>query len=429
MSQQETPGETRGSEPAAIRIDALTRTYSKPRKRRWWWSKKPPTDEPTEFVALDGVSLEVQPGELFGLLGPNGAGKTTLIKILTTLLAPTTGSAHVDGLDVATEAAKIRPLINMVSGGESSGYGILNVRENLWLFARIYGVPTAVAHERIDKMMEVVGLTDKAKSRVSYLSTGQRQKMNFCRGFITDPKILFLDEPTLGLDVTSARAIRVFIREWMKERPERTLLLTTHYMAEADELCDRLAIIDKGKVLACDTPANLKRRVQKYPMYELTLAPGASNDWSHLEALPGVHQAKATSTPTTVELKVSLIEESAIGVVVQSLVTSGDRILLSSRLYGRTSKLVLSEAITLLARRTDYRFAAERARVIYASSALRILRSTVEDERRFQHQFINAWQVEIAELVPLGQRGQGVRVGGRRIGIGANLDVRCDQLR
>ncbi|MBA4063292.1 MAG: ABC transporter [Isosphaera sp.] len=311
--------------PAAIRTEALSRTYARPRRRRWW-GRKPAGDEPAEFVALDGVSLSVRPGELFGLLGPNGAGKTTLIKILTTLLAPSAGSAFVDGLDVVTEADAIRPRINMVSGGESSGYGILNVRENLWLFARIYGVPTAVAHERIDKMLEVVGLTDKAKSRVTHLSTGQRQKMNFCRGFITDPKILFLDEPTLGLDVTSARAIRAFVRQWMKERPDRTLLLTTHYMAEADELCDRVAIIDKGRVLACDTPANLKRRVQQYPLYELTLAPGA-NGWADLEALPGVHQATATTTPTTVELKVSLSEEPAIGAVVQALATGGGRIL------------------------------------------------------------------------------------------------------
>jgi ABC-2 type transport system ATP-binding protein len=312
--------------PAAIRTDGLSRTFSKPRRRRWWG--KPPADEAGDFVALDGVSLEVRPGELFGLLGPNGAGKTTLIKILTTLLAPSAGRAWVDGLDVVTDADKIRPRINMVSGGESSGYGILNVRENLWLFARIYGVPTAVAHERIDAMLEVVGLTEKAKSRVTYLSTGQRQKMNFCRGFITDPKILFLDEPTLGLDVTSARAIRAFIRQWMKERPERTLLLTTHYMAEADELCDRLAIIDRGKVLACDTPANLKRRVQKYPLYELTLAPGSGSEgWAGLAKLPGVHQATEATTPTTVELKVSLLEEPAIGAVVQSLVTAGGHIL------------------------------------------------------------------------------------------------------
>src|SRR5262249_45503845 len=268
----------------------------------------------------------VRPGELFGLLGPNGAGKTTLIKILTTLLAPSSGRAWVDGLDIVTEADQIRPRINMVSGGESSGYGILNVRENLWLFARIYGVPTPLANERIEKMLGVVGLTEKGGTRISHLSTGQRQKMNFSRGFITDPKILFLDEPTLGLDVTSARSIRAFIREWMREAPQRTLLLTTHYMAEADELCDRLAIIDRGKVLACDTPGNLKNRVQKYPMCELSLAPGA-NGWADLGNLPGVHQAVTATTPTTVELKVSLQEEPAIGAVVQRLVTDGGRIL------------------------------------------------------------------------------------------------------
>ncbi|QJW96524.1 ABC transporter ATP-binding protein [Frigoriglobus tundricola] len=314
-------------EHPAIRTDGLTRTYRKPRKRRWPWSKpRSAADEPQDFVALNGVSLEVRPGELFGLLGPNGAGKTTLIKILTTLLGPTSGTARVDGLDVVADAAAVRPRINMVSGGESSGYGILNVRENLWLFARIYGVPTAVAEARIDKMLGVVGLADKATSRISHLSTGQRQKMNFCRGFITDPKILFLDEPTLGLDVTSARAIRGFVKEWIKEKPDRTLLLTTHYMAEADELCDRLAIIDRGKVLACDTPANLKRQVQKYPLYELTLAPSA-NGWAEVGRLPGVHQSTVTSTPTTVELKLSLFEEPVIGAVVQSLVTAGGRIL------------------------------------------------------------------------------------------------------
>src|ERR671936_225822 len=127
-------------------------------------------------TVLDGVSLEVRPGELFGLLGPNGAGKTTLIKILTTLLAPSAGSAQVDGLDVVTQAGAIRPRINMVSGGESSGYGILNVRENLWLFARIYGVANELVSKRIDRMLDVVRLADKATARVSHLSTGQRQK-------------------------------------------------------------------------------------------------------------------------------------------------------------------------------------------------------------------------------------------------------------
>ncbi|MBN9521361.1 ABC transporter ATP-binding protein [bacterium] len=307
----------------AIRTENLTRTYRLPRRR---WGKAPAPDAPREFTALAGVTLDVRPGELFGLLGPNGAGKTTLIKILTTLLAPTSGTAEVGGLDVVSQARRIRPFINMVSGGESSGYGILNVRENLWLFARMYGVPTALAHDRIDSMLGVVGLTEKAGSRVSHLSTGQRQKMNFCRGFITDPKVLFLDEPTLGLDVTSARAIRGFVREWMKQDPSRTLLLTTHYMAEADDLCDRLAIIDQGKVLACDTPGNLKKRVQEYPIFELSLAPG-SGGWAKLGDLPGVHQSTAVEKPESIEVKVALFEEPAIGAVVQTLATNGARIL------------------------------------------------------------------------------------------------------
>src|SRR5262245_51975739 len=135
-----------GMEPLAIHAENLTRTYRSPTKRQ---GKSPQEGRPAEFTALDGVTLEVRPGELFGLLGPNGAGKTTLIKILTTLLAPSSGRAWVDGLDVVTQAHEIRPRINMVSGGESSGYGVLNVRENLWLFASIYGVAGATARRRI----------------------------------------------------------------------------------------------------------------------------------------------------------------------------------------------------------------------------------------------------------------------------------------
>ncbi len=312
----------------AIRTEALTRTYRK--KRPGWFRRRPAAAGPDEFTALAGVTLEVRQGELFGLLGPNGAGKTTLIKILTTLLAPSGGRAWVDGHDVVADPHAVRPHINMVSGGESSGYGILTVRETLWLFARIYGVPNADIKTRTERLLEVVGLTDKGGSRVSHLSTGQRQKMNFCRGFLTDPKILFLDEPTLGLDVTAARAIRLFIKTWMKERQDRTMLLTTHYMAEADDLCDRLAIIDNGKVLACDTPANLKRRVQEYPIFEVSLAPDAAGPADlarHLLALPGVMTAARTESPDAVEVKVSLAEDAAVGGVVQSLVERGARIL------------------------------------------------------------------------------------------------------
>jgi ABC-2 type transport system ATP-binding protein len=307
----------------AIRTDDLGRTYKLKRKRK---PAPGQPERPPVLTALAGVTLDVRRGELFGLLGPNGAGKTTLIKILTTLLAPTSGSARVDGLDVVTQARELRPRINMVSGGESCGYGILNVRENLWLFTQIYGVDRHTARERIDRMLGVVDLKEKAITKVSHLSTGQRQKMNFCRGFITDPKILFLDEPTLGLDVTAARSIRRFLKDWMKERPERTLLLTTHYMTEADELCDRVAIIDRGKVLACDTPANLKRQVQRYPIFELKLTPGAEGG-NGFAGIPGVHQATAHAGPEAIDVKVSLEEEAVIGAVVQHVVGSGSRIL------------------------------------------------------------------------------------------------------
>jgi ABC-2 type transport system ATP-binding protein len=237
--------------------------------------------------ALDGVNLQVAPGELFGLLGPNGAGKTTLIKILVTLLYPTAGIAKVDGLDVTRDVALIRQRINMVSGGEYSGYGILTVRETLWMFSQFYGIPYKTAFQRINHLLEVAGLTQDANTRQGKLSTGTRQKMNFCRGFVTDPKILFLDEPTLGMDVSAARDIRAYIKTWMAEHPERNILLTTHYMAEADELCDRVAIIDHGRILACDTPANLKRRVSGGTLFEAELG-GLRSSWEELRGYPGV---------------------------------------------------------------------------------------------------------------------------------------------
>jgi ABC-2 type transport system ATP-binding protein len=308
---------------SAIRTAGLGRTYrlaSNGRRR--------PEAATSAFIALDHVDLEVQPGELFGLLGSNGAGKTTLIKILTTLLAPTSGTAQVDGLDVVTEAEAIRRRINMVSGGETSGYGVLTVYENLWLFSQLYGVPRKEARCRIERLLAVVGLTEKAHTRISHLSTGLRQKMNFCRGFITNPQILFLDEPTLGLDVTAARTIRQFVRDWMDERPGRTLVLTTHYMAEADELCNRVAIIHRGKVLACDTPAALKRRVQRYPIFEMALTcANGRNGYHELGRLPGVHQCSFAESATTVDVKVALKEEAAVGAIVQEVLSGGSRIL------------------------------------------------------------------------------------------------------
>jgi ABC-2 type transport system ATP-binding protein len=313
--------------PLAIETANLTRIYKIRAEKK---DKKKNDSPPTKtMIALDGVNLEVYQGELFGLLGPNGAGKTTLIKILTTLLAPSGGTALVDGLDVVKRAQEVRRRINMVSGGETSGYGILTVHENLWMFSQFYGITWRDANARIDEMLRIVELEDKRNALVSSLSTGQRQRMNFCRGFITDPKVMFLDEPTLGLDVHAARIVRNFTRSWLSENPERTLLLTTHYMAEADELCDRIAIIDHGKVLACDTPTNLKHLLQKQPTFDISAAGITDKTIAALEAAPGVVRVIATPDEGGIShnLKFILEDESAIGSVVSTLAAHNGRIL------------------------------------------------------------------------------------------------------
>ncbi len=279
-----------------------------------------------ELVALQDVSLEVKKGELFGLLGPNGAGKTTLIKILTTLLAPTSGRATVASHDVAREPQKVRPQINMVSGGESSGYGLLTVRENLWMFSQFYGLPSKEANERIEGLLKIVGLQDRMHTKSSDLSTGLRQKMNIVRGFLTDPQVLFLDEPTLGLDVGASRDVRKLIRSWLDEDKTRTLLLTTHYMAEADELCDRVAIINQGRVLACDTPSALKQRLQRDALFELTVSALNGLAISALEGIPGVRKVTRAQSGEMHVLKFMLREDAALGGVINKLTESNVKI-------------------------------------------------------------------------------------------------------
>jgi ABC-2 type transport system ATP-binding protein len=304
-------------QPLAIDVRGIRRVYD---------------TKPAPVVALEGVDLEVEPGEFFGLLGPNGAGKTTLIKILTTLLLPSDGTARIFGFDVVNQTKQIRRIMNMVAGGEQSGYGILTVREQLWMFSQFYGLPSKDGWRRVDELIEAVDLGEQREQRVSTLSTGQRQKMNFARGLLNDPWIFFLDEPTLGLDVAAARSVRELVLAWKAAVPGRTILLTTHYMAEADELCERIAIVDHGRILALGTPDELKRRVQRESVFRLEVD-RLDGGPASLRRLPGVLSAAAAAAQDdgkerqTIEVNLSLAEDSVLSTVVSALAERGSHLL------------------------------------------------------------------------------------------------------
>lgn len=275
-------------------------------------------DKPVK--ALDGVSISIEEGEIFGLLGPNGAGKTTLIKILATLLLPTTGEAFVGGLDVVREPQKVRKIIALVSGGETPGYGILSVRENLWFFSQLYGLSSSAAKAKIGQLVADLGLQEYANTRMAKLSTGYKQRLNFARGLLSDPKILFLDEPTLGLDVLTAKKLRTYIAEWAKRGLKGTILLTTHYMAEADEMCDRVAIIDRGRILACDRPYVLKEKLKENKIMRLEVS-SMQADLNFLEKAAGVvgfSQTRNIQTDTTT-LRIMVRDETTLESVTKRL--------------------------------------------------------------------------------------------------------------
>ncbi|MBU7013248.1 MAG: ATP-binding cassette domain-containing protein [Theionarchaea archaeon] len=274
--------------------------------------------------ALNDVTITVKKGELFGLLGPNGAGKTTLIKILTTLLLPTSGEAHVYGYDVTKDETKIRPIINMVSGGEFSGYGLLTVHENLWMFSQFYGIPGKEANQRIETLMKRLGIVHMGDRKIRTLSTGERQKVSIIRAFMTDPRVVFLDEPTLGLDVETARLIRRFIQEWLAQDSQRTVLLTTHYMMEADELCSRIAIINEGKIVALDTPGNLKNMVKKEISLNIEVFPEIRVDW--LNTLEGVMGFNSRDAGGNLNLRVVVDNDATVGEVLAGISQRGGKI-------------------------------------------------------------------------------------------------------
>ena len=205
---------------------------------------------------MRGVDFAVERGELFGLLGPNGAGKTTTIKMLITLLIPTSGTARVLGRDVVEESREVRRRVGYVFGGDRGLYERLSGLDNLRYFAELYGVPARDQRARIGELLELVGLTGREKERVEGYSRGMRQRLHVARGLLHKPEVLFLDEPSIGIDPVGARELRGTVADL--RRRGTTVLLTTHYMFEADELCDRIAVIAGGRIVAEGTPADLK---------------------------------------------------------------------------------------------------------------------------------------------------------------------------
>ena len=212
-----------------------------------------------DFTALDDISFDVKKGEVFGLLGPNGAGKSTTLRILSTLARPTSGTATIGGHDVVKQDTEVRKLIGIVSE-KMIMYDRLTARENLWFFGNLFDIPNDLLTKRIDELLDLVQLTKWKDSQVGTFSTGMRQRMNVIRALLNMPQVLFLDEPTLGLDPQSSVEIRDFIKKLNKEN-DTTIIVTTHAMVDADILCDRIGVIDHGKVVALDTSTNLKKLV------------------------------------------------------------------------------------------------------------------------------------------------------------------------
>lgn len=240
---------------AIIQVENLSKTYvSKTRKGLFKTDRR-------EVTALDAVNLTIEDGELFGLLGPNGAGKTTLIKCLTTLLLPSSGAARVNGYDIYKEDNLVRASLGCMLMGERGLYWKLTGRENLEYFAALYHVPASKRKDRVNYLVELLDLGEFADRTVETLSSGQKMKFAFTRSLISDAPILLLDEPTNTMDVQGARELRRIVR-MLNEEEGKTIVYTTHIMQEADELCDRVAIIDHGKIIALDTPAELKASLQ-----------------------------------------------------------------------------------------------------------------------------------------------------------------------
>jgi len=302
---------------SAVEVDSVSRVF---RSRQGSLRRRV-----AEVEALCEVSFAVEPGELFGLLGPNGAGKTTTIKILTTLLLPSSGSVRVLGFDPVRTPNEVRSRVGYVFGGDRGLYDRLSALDNLRYFADVYRVPARDKARRIGELLELVGLVGRERDRVETYSRGMRQRLHIARGLLHDPDVIFLDEPTIGLDPVGARELRDTVAALRDSG--KTILLTTHYMFEADELCRRVAVINKGRIVAEGSPASLKARVTDRTVIELVAYNVSEQALGAVRALEGVESLAVEPDDQALVLSVQsargmTLIQALLGVLRDAQVTS-----------------------------------------------------------------------------------------------------------
>jgi ABC-2 type transport system ATP-binding protein len=283
--------------------------------RRVYLSGKRLRNAAAETTALAGIDLQVQQGEIHGLLGPNGAGKSTLCKVLSTVLLPTSGRAWVLGRDVALDTRAVQSLIGIVFGGDRGLYGRLTAVQNLRYWAALYGLTDKLARHRTYALLERVGLADRASDRVEAFSLGMKQRLHLARGLIGEPRVLLLDEPTNALDPVAVREVRELIRE---SASDRTILLTTHDMVEAESLCDRVTLMDRGRIIATESPRTLATWISRYERIDIANAPASVV--SEIRRMSGV--GDVVTLPTG-GLRIETTESGVASLVLRRLVDAG----------------------------------------------------------------------------------------------------------
>jgi ABC-2 type transport system ATP-binding protein len=258
-----------------------------------------------ETTALNELNFSVPKGIVFGLLGPNGSGKTTTIRILSTLLTPTGGQARVLGFDCVKEASKVRGKIGLILGGERGLYGRLTATENLNYFAVLNNLSRRETKKRVTEIIEMVGLKEAANRPVEQFSRGMRQRLHIARGLLIDPEVVFMDEPTIGIDPVGAQELRNMVPALIERG--KTVLLTTHYMSEADELSQYIAIIKKGRIIATGSPSEIKKRFSKIEIIEVVMRKNRFDAVEMLTAVPGIEHVTSTADGPIQRLTVHIL--------------------------------------------------------------------------------------------------------------------------